>query len=85
MDMTLDHTPLFIPGPSEVRAEIRNAQARSMIGHNSDESISKSRGMQVSNSCGRLETESYRIAHMGDAATACIRLVHLPCHQLRDR
>ena len=33
--MTPDHIRLFIPGPSEVRAEIREAQAKPMIGHRS--------------------------------------------------
>lgn len=31
--MTADHTHLFIPGPSEVRAAVRAAQAKPMIGH----------------------------------------------------
>ncbi len=33
--MKPDHIRLFIPGPSEVRAEIREAQAKPMIGHRS--------------------------------------------------
>jgi predicted phosphoserine aminotransferase len=33
--MTPDHIRLFIPGPSEVRTEIREAQAKPMIGHRS--------------------------------------------------
>lgn len=31
--MAADHTHLFIPGPSEVRAAVRAAQAKPMIGH----------------------------------------------------
>ncbi len=33
--MSSDHVRLFIPGPSEVRAEIRQTQAQPMIGHRS--------------------------------------------------
>ncbi len=33
--MPTDHVRLFIPGPSEVRAELRQAQAKPMIGHRS--------------------------------------------------
>ena len=33
----MTHTKLFIPGPSEVRAEILQAQTAPMIGHRSSE------------------------------------------------